>query len=472
MDVFMRESDAFSWYMERDPVLRSTVVAVAWVEQSPDWDLLSAKVDQATRLVPLFRKRVTEPPGRLATPRWTVDDQFDLRWHLRRIDAPAPHTPQTVVDFARNEAMTAFDHARPLWKFTLVEHLEGDRAALVMKIHHSLTDGLGGIEMALLLFDTGTGASTPTVLAEAPAPEQVDTPEIVRESIARGWSRVTGFLNDQARAALPVAVRTARHPVTSLGRAVETSRSVWRTVAPVSETLSPVMRGRGLGRHLEMVEFALADMRRAAGTAGGTVNDGFVASLTGALRRYHERKSQPVETLRVTLPISIRTQDDPLGGNRITLIRVVVRVSEADPARRIPEIHDLCCTARHERSLAYTNAIAGTLNLLPAGVLRSILKHVDFVASDVPGFPFPVYLAGAMLERYVAFGPTIGAAVNETLLSYNGRCCVGVTLDTAAVDDRDLFVESLRGGFEEVLALGGDHEPVLLPLRSRTVASG
>jgi diacylglycerol O-acyltransferase / wax synthase len=233
-----------------------------------------------------------------------------------------------------------------------------------------------------------------------------------------------------------------------------------------------VMRGRGLGRHLEMVEFALVDLRRAAAAAGGTVNDGFVASLTGGLRRYHERKSQPVETLRLTLPISIRRKDDPLGGNRITLMRVVVPVSETNPARRIPEIHELCSTARHERSLAYTNAIAGTLNLLPAGFLGSILKHVDFVASDVPGFPFPVYLAGALLERYVAFGPTIGAAVNETLLSYNGRCCVGVTLDTAAVEDSDLFVESLREGFEEVLALAGDHEPVLLPLSSRTVAAG
>ena len=140
MGAFMRDTDAFTWYMERDPILRSTVVVVAWLASSPDWDVLVANVDRATRLVPMLRHRVLEPPARLATPRWTVDDRFDLTWHLRRIDSPAPHSPETVVALARNAAMTAFDRSYPLWEFTLVERLEGDRAALVMKLHHSLTD--------------------------------------------------------------------------------------------------------------------------------------------------------------------------------------------------------------------------------------------------------------------------------------------------------------------------------------------
>ena len=161
MGVFMRDSDAFSWYMERDPVLRSTVVAVAWLERSPDWDVFVAKLEHATRMIPMFRQRVLEPPARLATPRWTWDDDFDLTWHLRRVDSPVPHTPDTVVDVARIAAMTAFDRSRPLWEFTLVEHLEGDRAALVMKVHHSLTDGLGGVQLALLLFDVGPTAEGP-----------------------------------------------------------------------------------------------------------------------------------------------------------------------------------------------------------------------------------------------------------------------------------------------------------------------
>ena len=212
MDVFMRDSDAFSWYMEKDPILRSTVVAVAWLEHSPDWDVLAAKVDQATRLIPLFRQRVVEPPRRLATPRWTVDDGFDLTWHLRRIDAPAPHTADTVVEFARHEAMTAFDRSRPLWEFTLVEHLEHDGAALVMKIHHSLTDGLGGMQLALLLFDLEADPAAAAAMPDAPIGERLDTGHLVRESLAWEWERMTGMVGHQARSAVPTAFRRGAPP--------------------------------------------------------------------------------------------------------------------------------------------------------------------------------------------------------------------------------------------------------------------
>ena len=190
-----------------------------------------------------------------------------------------------------------------------------------------------------------------------------------------------------------------------------------------------------------------------------------MAAVAGGFHRYHHQHGVVAHELRVTLPISIRTPEDPLGGNRITLIRFALPISDPDPVTRIKDMNHLCRLAREERSLPLTNVIAGALNLLPPGTVGSMLKHVDFVASDVPGFSFPVHLAGARLERYVAFGPTIGSAVNLTLLSYNGVCCVGVTMDTAAVPDAPLLIECLRAGWEEVLALGGDHRPVLVPLR-------
>jgi len=465
MAVFMRDNEAFSWYMERDPVLRSTVVAVAWLEHSPDWAALTAKVEHATRLIPIFRQRVLEPPGRLATPRWTVDEEFDLASHLHRIAAPAPRTPQIVVDFARQQAMMTFDHSRPLWEFTLIEHLEGGRAALVMKIHHSLTDGLGGMQLALLLFDLERAPSSAEPMPDAPVGERVGRPELALESIAWGLRRMSGFVGERARSAIPSALHAARHPLDSICVTAETARSIARTVAPVRRTLSPIMTERGLGRHLDLIEVGLDDLKRAAAGAGGSINDGFLAAVTGGLRRYHERHGAMVDALRVTLPISIRTPEDPLGGNRITLMRFAVPVADRNPASRIPEIGRLCRAARDERSLTFTDAIAGTLNLLPSGVVGSMLKHVDFLASDVPGFPFPVYLGGALVERYVAFGPTIGSSVNVTLLSYNGVCYVGVTIDTTTVADHDVLIECLRDGFNEVLALAGVHTPAGLPLR-------
>jgi len=243
---------------------------------------------------------------------------------------------------------------------------------------------------------------------------------------------------------------------------IETTRSVGRTVAPVSHTLSPVMKQRSLGRDLAMLEVGLGDLKRASAAAGGSVNDGFMAAVTGGFRRYHEHHGKTVDELRVTLPISTRTPDDPIGGNRITLERFAVPVSLRDPAARIRAIARRCRTARDERSVPYANTIAGALNLLPPSAVGSMLKHVDFLASNVPGFGCPLYLAGARVTAYIPFGPTIGAAVNVTLLSYDGTCGIGVTVDTAAVPDTEVFIKCLAAGFDEVLALAASDARVAL----------
>ena len=173
----------------------------------------------------------------------------------------------------------------------------------------------------------------------------------------------------------------------------------------------------------------------------------------------------PSTSLRITLPISIRKEGDPDAGNRITLERFKVPVGEADPATRIRLTGQRCRAARDDRALPLTNGIAGTLNMLPSAVVGAMLKHIDFLASNVPGIRMPIYLGGALVTGYYAFGPTTGSAVNVTLLTYDETCCVGFTIDTSSVPDYDVLMECFREGFEEVLALAGDHVPVEMPLR-------
>lgn len=463
LDVFMRDTDAFSWYLEKDPGLRATIVAVTWLDRSPDFEALAARLDRATRLAPRFRQRPMDPPIRLANPRW-IDTDFDLSLHLRRLNAPSPYTPATVLDFARREAMTGFDRSRALWQFTLIEHLRGGGAAFVMKVHHSLTDGIGGMQLALLLFET-----TPESQAtdDQPLPETHErvpgAAELVRESLAHDWHRVFETLRHGISGAIPTALHVARDPLQATSDAVATARSVAQFVAPVTETLSPMMTDRSLNRRLAMLAVDLQDLKQAANSAGGTLNDAFVAAVTGGLRRYHERHDAHVEDLRLTLPISIRKEDDPPGGNRITLERFAVPVGLADSAERIRRTGERCRAARGDRALPLSDAIAGTLNLLPSNVVGSMLKHVDFLASNVPGVNVPIYLAGAPVSGYFVFGPTTGSALNVTLVTYCRTCCVGFNIDAAAVPDFDLLMECFRQGFEEVLALAGDHHPVEVP---------
>jgi WS/DGAT/MGAT family acyltransferase len=463
-DLFMRDSDAFSWYMERDPALRSTIVAVAWLDSAPDWDAVCDTLERATRAIPLFRMTVAELPVRVATPHWSVDDDFDLAHHLRRLDAPAPRTPATVIDVARLAAITPFDLNHPLWEFTLVGHLDGDRAALVMKVHHSLTDGIGGMELALQLFDREPSPVRAEPMPPAPDGEPDGPGALFLESLQHDRERLVELARREARGVVPGIVHAVRHPLRTAGDVLKTARSIAGTVAPVSTTLSPIMTGRGLGRRLEMCTMELADLKRAAAMAGGSVNDGFMAGICGGLRRYHGHHDTDVEELRVTLPISIRTPSDPTTGNHITLQRFTLPVDLADPVERIRAVRTRCRSARDEPAVQHTEAIAGALNLLPPSVVGSMLKHVDFLASNVPGFTFPVYLGGARMTGYFPFGPTIGAALNVTLLTYAGTCCIGVTVDTAAVPDPEVLLHYIAGSFEEILDLGGAHEPVSLPL--------
>jgi diacylglycerol O-acyltransferase len=456
MTTSMRAPDAFARRMEKDPTLRSTIVGVAWLDGSPSWDQLLATIDRATRLLPMFRQRVIETAG-MRVPRWTTDESFDLSRHVHRMTAPEPRTDAVVIALARTATMTAFDPAHPLWEFTLVEHLEGHRAALIMKVHHALTDGIGGMQLALEVFDLD-----PVAPSRAPIPGDADVEAAEVETRAQ----------PAFAAALRTVRRISRHPVRSASETYETVRSIARTLAPVRTTLSPLMKERSERRNLDIIEMRLSDLKRAAAVAGGSVNDGFLAAVTAGLRRYHELHGAPVDRLRVTMPISIRTADDPPGGNRITLIRFRVPVADPHPIARIRAMGPLCRNARDERSLGFTGAIARTLNLLPRAAIGAMLKHVDFVASDIPGFAFPIYLAGARVERYVAFPPTVGTALNFALLSYDGTCCVGVVVDSDAVADPDVLIDCAREGFEEVLALGGPHEPVTLPLRATAADSG
>jgi diacylglycerol O-acyltransferase len=448
--AYMGASDAFSWYMERDPALRSTVAAIIWLDRAPDWEVLTSRVDRLSRVMPALRQRVLEPPLRLAAPRWTSDPDFDLSWHARRITAPAPGTQDTVLELARQAATEPFDRGRPLWRLTLVEGLERGAAALVLRFHHSLSDGVGGMRTWSILADLQREPADLGEMPLAPPGETLDPLALAADAVsttARSYARLAWRGTE---AAIPALIRWARDPFGQARGVAEMARSVYRTAAPSASTLSPVMRERATARQLAMMEVSLDDLKTAAKSAGVTVNDAFLAAVTGGLRRYHDRHGHAVEALRVVMPISLRPEHDTDWGNKITLLRLLVPAGEPHPVARMRLLRRVTLAARHERSLPVTGAIAGALNLLPVGYVGGILKHADFVASNVPGLPVPIYVAGAKVTGFYAFGPTIGTALNTTLLSYAGRCGIGVNIDTAAVPDPDLMLACLSEGFAEI----------------------
>lgn len=452
MSEFMRHSDAFSWAMESDPRLRSTVVTVVLLERSPDWDVVRELFATMSRKLPMFRQRVMPslPP---TPPRWEEDPDFDVDYHMRRVPAPPPGNVETVLEMARVAHMQDFDRARALWEITLVEGLIDGRAAVVCKFHHALTDGIGAVQIAMNLFNISERGHTPEVVSDMPEAPTSSPFGGYLDALRYDTGLLAKALTGTVKSAPGLIYQSVRRPAATFGSATATAASVYRTVRPVNRTGSSLMTERSLIRRLGVHQVPMPQLREAAHRAGGALNDAFVAGVAGGLRRYHEKHGVAVGDLHLTMPISLRTDADALGGNRITLMRFDVPVGIADPARRIKEIHEHTDAVRHERSLSYTQTIAGVLNLMPRWYIGSILRHVDFVASDVPGLPVRVYLAGVPVEVQYAFGPTIGAALNVTLLTYVDTCALGINVDSAAIPDYDVFHAALVAGFDEVLAL-------------------
>lgn len=452
MSEFMRNTDAFSWAMEHDPRLRSTVVTILVFDQAPDWEVVRSRFDQVARTIPMFRRRVVEtlPP---APPRWEDDPEFDLDYHLRRVEAPAPHTLDTVLEMARRAEMADFDRVRPLWEVTLVEGLEDGQAALLVKMHHALSDGVGGMQIAMIIFDLEAQPAQDRPMPDAPDVIASAPGDGLRDLARYDVRQLFNLSSTVVRGGPRLVWQGLRRPVDSARAGVELAASVYRTVRPISRTGSPLMRKRGMVRRLGVHEAPLGDLKAAARLAGGTLNDAFLAGVTGGLRLYHDKHGVEVNELHVTMPVSIRADGDPMGGNRITLMRFDLPVAVVDPSERIRRIHTRAGSVRREASLPYTQQIAGALNLVPRWYIGSILRHVDFLASDVPGIPVQVYLGGAAMTAQYAFGPTIGAAVNITLVSYIDTCSFGINVDGGAIPDFELFQECLVAGFDEVLDL-------------------
>ncbi len=460
-DLHMSDADALMWNIEKDPVLRSTIVAVGLLDRAPDFGRLRRRYLEASHVIPRLHQRVLTPPMRIGPPRWADDPHFDLDFHLRRIVVPPPGDERELLDFVAPIAQSSFDRARPLWETIVVEGLEGGRAGVVMKVHHSVTDGVGGVELLAQLVDL-EAKPAPRSGAESsidlPDPEALVGGALVRDSIAHTTRRWLGIARRVPTVAADTATSALRDPFGSTVRAFDTARSIGRAIAPATAPLSPVMTRRGLGRRLDALDVPLDDLRRAAKRAECSLNDAFLAAVIGGLAHYHDDHGVHVDKLRVTMPINIRREGNTAAGNHFAPARFAVPADISLPVERMQAVRALVAEWRREPALALTDTLAGVLNRLPTSTTTALfggmLKCVDFVASNVPGAPIPVYLAGARVERLYAFGPPSGAAVNITLLSHVDTCCIGVVSDTTAIPDGAALLDELRRGFDEVLAVG------------------
>ncbi|MGZ6976416.1 MAG: wax ester/triacylglycerol synthase domain-containing protein, partial [Acidimicrobiia bacterium] len=312
MTARMSPSEAIMWAAEKDPALRSDFSNLTLLDRVPDADRLRAKVEQALVSLPRLAERVVTPPLRIAPPEWRPDPTLDLDYHLRRVALPQSGSLRNLLDVAATLSATPLDRSRPLWEFTLIEGLAEGRAALLQRVHHTVTDGVGGLKLSLSLVDFEREPvpdvhDTVKELADNERTRQLhdmiddplerDSPlGVLRDAIEFAWQRNI----DLARRGVAVGAGIALHPTAMPKRAqdaVGMATSLRRQVLVAGRAKSRLLATRSLGRRYDVFSIGLEDTRAAAHALGGSINDVFVTGVAGALGLYHDRLGIPVDEL-------------------------------------------------------------------------------------------------------------------------------------------------------------------------------
>jgi diacylglycerol O-acyltransferase / wax synthase len=149
----MRDADAILWALDQDPLLRSTIVAIAVLDRSPSYEGVLGKFELLCRHAQHFHSVVVPSSLPWGRPHWEAVRGFDVGSHVIHVKAPFPGDLRVVLDLAQSMAGRPFDSARPLWEAVLVDGMADGGAALIIKLHHSVIDGVGGLAVVGSVLD-------------------------------------------------------------------------------------------------------------------------------------------------------------------------------------------------------------------------------------------------------------------------------------------------------------------------------
>jgi WS/DGAT/MGAT family acyltransferase len=470
----MSDSEALMWNIEKDPWLNPSGAVVTILDQPIDVEHFRRTMRVAVAELPRLRERVVPAIGRLATPVWVPDAEFDLDFHVRHVRLPAPGSRRQLFDLATQLYQEPFDRTRPLWRYVVIDGLEGGRGAMWSILHHVVADGIGQLRIAELYQHRAPDVEPPDDVdlegiieraVEAHQPRQLggDLGESVFESTVGAMSHLARRQAGRARRMAEEITTWPREPqrvVDRIGDLVAATTSTVSGVLGSGEDVaggSPLWVGRSRHRHLECVRTSLDDLKLASKRIGASINDLFLAAMVEAAVRYHADRDVEVEAFNSSFVLSTR-HDDAVGGNAFTPVPVQL---PGAPMALVDRVHDVSArlTAKRE-GLSHgggMGALAGVANLLPTSVTtraaRSRAAHIDFATSNLRSAPFPLYIGRARIEELVPMGPVAGTACNATAISYDGGFDVGLFVDPVAVEQPQDLGASLDEAFREISEL-------------------
>ena len=407
-------------------------------------------------LVPRYRQKLSFPKLQMGRPLWVDDPGFNIDYHVRHTALPKPGSVEQLKKLAGRIFSQRLDRTKPLWEIWIAEGLDDGRFALINKTHHSLVDGVSGVDLTTVLFDldrTPDESEKPDA-DWTPGPEPSDA-----EVVAKGVRELAGVPVGLGRRAL----RAATDPAGATRKLRETAEGAgdvaWRTLARAPEC--PLNAPIGTHRRIVWTDADLAELKEIKNALGGTVNDVFLAAVSGALAAWLRDRGVRTEglELRGAVPVSVRSSEQQGElGNKITIMVGRLPTHLNDPVERLRRVSEQMKTLKESKQAIGAEAIARLEDFAPPNILaRSSRLHFstrlyNLLVTNVPGPQFPLYLLGRELEEMV---PVAFLAPNQALaiaiFSYNGRVKIGLIGDYDLMPDLEHLGELVAESVAELL---------------------
>ena len=423
---------------------------------APDAEEFREHISSRLHLVPRYRQKLAFPRLQMGRPLWIDDPTFNLDYHVRHTALPKPGSIEKLRNLTGRIFSQRLDRTKPLWEIWLIEGLEDGRFALINKTHHALVDGVSGVDITTVLFDLDREP------AEVPKPEPEWSPgpePSEAEIVTRGMRDLAKTPFSLAERALKAAANPTRTAEELRETAEGASEVLWGTVSRAPET--PLNLPIGTHRRVLWIDAELAELKEIKNALGGTVNDVFLAIVSGALSNWLRGRGIRTEglELRGAVPVSVRTEDEQGElGNKITIMVGRLPTYCRDPVERLHIVSEGMRHLKESKQAMGAEAIARVEDFAPptifarASRLHFSSRLYNLLVTNVPGPQFPLYLLGRELEDFI---PVAFLAPNQALavaiVSYNGRVKIGLIGDYDAMPDLDDLGKYVREATAELL---------------------
>jgi diacylglycerol O-acyltransferase / wax synthase len=426
----------------------------------PPYEDLLAAIERRLGLVPRYRQRLAFVPFSQGRPKWVDDPHLNLRYHVRSTALPAPGSEQQLRELAGRVFAQQLDRDKPLWEIWLVDGLEGDRFAMLSKTHHALVDGISGVDIMSVLFDTSPEPTAPADTGERWLPRPLPSAaQLLGEALVERATVPTEIVRS-----LRAVLRGPRLVAESLrDAAVGVGAMAWAGLNPAPPT--PYNKSIGPHRRFTWVRVNLADIKAIKNELGGTVNDVVLATIAGALGKHLRRRGQNTDgvELKAMVPVSVRADVERGAlGNRVAAMMAPLPVWCQDPVARLDIVREELKGLKSGGQAVGAQVLTQLSGFAPATVMGQASRVMarqrffNLVVTNVPGPQIPLYLAG---KRMIDTFPMVPLAKNQALgvalLSYAGRINFGLVGDYDLMYDLDDFTEDVRESLAELAAEAG-----------------